>query len=73
MYNIFCKRVKHSLHSSRRLQKTAAVQIVPVKELSKNVPVTFLNVLFANKLRSNGCEHVTFIWELQVFESMALI
>ena len=60
MYNIFCKRVKHSLHSSRRLQKTAAVQIVPVKELSKNVPVTSLNVFihFSNK---NGCERATFI------------
>ena len=36
--------------------------------------MTFLNVfiLFANKLRSNGCEHLTFIWERREFESAAL-
>ena len=83
---IFCKRVKHSLHSGRRLLLLRNIkhsdtgilhtrfQIVPVEELSKNVPVTFLNVfiLFANKLRSNGCEHLTFIWERREFESAAL-
>ena len=70
---IFCKRVKHSLHSGRRLlllcnikhsdtgiyytllqlssnEKHTRFQSVPVEKLSKNVPVTFLNIqrLFAS-------------------------
>ena len=56
-----------------RNAKHTRFQIVPVEELSKNVPVTFLNVfiLFANKLRSNGCERARFILERRVFDSSA--
>ena len=76
---IFCKRVKHSLHTGRRLlllrnivhsntgilhltlklsskEKHTRFQIVPVQELSKNVPVTFLNVFILLQINSTAVD-----------------